>query len=229
MATSPLLGTTHSSIKLPAFPELSQYLLAVLRSTRFQILTQLTQWKKTREFQKTAIYRSRCAALFHIFIHLIPLAAAMSLATLNIRTTVVGSVSTNVLTAIQFAAKLLEVLIQASITAVVLAYVRNKVLDTAGFPIGGIIAPYRTTDISSLWSLELWGCLSTQCISLRTRAVLCGLLPSAVILAALVGPSTAVLMIPRPINYLASKGLIILDQPDNMYPLTVGLVNGSLQ
>ncbi len=158
--------------------------------------------------------------------HLIPIAASLTLVVLNLRATFVGSVTTTALPAIQFASKLLETLIQASIAAMVLTVIRAQVLGSTPFPFGGLTAPFRTIDISHLWSLDLWGSITSRsCHSWRTIVVLL-ILPAAVLLAALVGPSSAVLMIPRPMYHNGTRLLMIMNSIPQTYPQSVDLVEG---
>lgn len=206
-----------------AFSTPKQYLLAAFRSLHLHVLPQLTKWRHTHEPKKPAIYRSRKAALLHSFVHLIPLATGTVLVGLNIHGHYIGDISITSLTAFQFASKLLEILMQASIAAIVLAFVRLQVLGMNEFPFGGLIAPFRTSEIASLWSLELWGCLTSNSIDIVTRLVLCILLPTAIILAGLIGPSSAILMIPRPIQHQSGAALYLYDQMEALHPRSVDL------
>lgn len=228
MASTPLPDASYQSGTFRAFYSPKQYLLAAFRSLRLQVLPQLTKWRNAQEFKKTAIYQSRRAALLHVFLHVIPLLAGTTLVILNIKKTFIGSALPGGVTAIQFASKLLEILIQASIAAIMLAFVRVQVLGLTEFPFGGLITPFRTTDISSLWSLELWGCLTSTNINALTRSLLCICFPAAIILAALIGPSGAVLMIPRPITLPDFSVLQFHDETETLYPRNIGLQNDSL-
>ena len=106
-----------------------------IRLHPIRLLRRCTKWKSSREEPKVAQYRNRKVALLHLMSHLIPIAASLTLVVLNIRTTFVGSVTTTSLTAIQFASKLLETLIQASTAAMVLSNVRAQVLGMTPFPL----------------------------------------------------------------------------------------------
>jgi hypothetical protein len=146
------------------------------------------------EKPKVAQHCNRKLSVLRALVHLLPTLACIALVALNLRTVLIGSVSTVTLTALQFAAKGLEILIQGSITIVVLAVIRSQLLQPGTFPFGGVLGPYRVTDVSYLWSWDLWGALTARwnhgwC----SRAILL-LLPASVILTNLVGPSVAILV-----------------------------------
>lgn len=208
--------------------ESGQYISATFRSIRLHLLWQLTKARKTDEIKKTAIYKRRSIAVLHIFLHIIPVTASFALFVLNFNSKYVGIIPVNALAALQFAAKLLEILIQASIAAIVLALIRYRVLKTSKLPFGGLVAPYRISDISSLWSLDFWGCLTAPALKPRTRLILCLVLPTAVILAAVVGPSCAVLMIPRPTQGFKVKQLQLLGPTDRIFPIGIELEDDTL-
>ncbi len=230
MASNPLLTSSSKYTRKRSLgTAFASYLRAVLRSLRFQLLPQLTRWNAKQETKKTAIYCSRVAAVLHVLLHLIPLAAALTLVILNMQKTPVYFVTSALLPSLQFAAKLLEILIQASIATTVLGFVREQVLGPTAFPFGGLIAPYRTADVSFLWSLEMWGFLTSGCMQGWSKFALWALIPAAVILAATVGPASAVLMIPRTISYPEKHRLELLNRSQLIYPQTVDLVNGTLQ
>lgn len=230
MAITPLPTVSFNFSKYRALNTSRRYSWSAFRSLRLQLLLQFTSWKNVQEPRKTAIYRSRMAALLHICLHIVPVVAGMVLVVLNINSKIISdSMSTNVFTALQFASKFLEILIQASIATMVMAYVRNEVLGSRTLPFGGLIAPFRTTEISSLWSLELWGCFTSTSLDRRRRLMLCSCLPISVVLTALVGPSSAVLMIPRWMRQPDFTCLYLLNQRDALFPTSVSLTNNTLQ
>ncbi|KAJ9615924.1 hypothetical protein H2200_002001 [Cladophialophora chaetospira] len=211
-----------------AFHLCSQHFAATSRTLKIQLLWQTTKWSKSHESKKTAIYKSRVAALLHILLHLVPLSAGIALVVLNLKTTFIGSFPHDGFAGIQFASKLLEVLVQASITAAVLGWAGIRVQGAQEVPFGGLIAPLRITNVSSLWSLEFWGCFTSTKIAFSTKMALSTVLPAATILAAVVGPSSAVLMIPRPLTRPGFSQIFILNRSE-YYPETVGLEDGRLQ
>ena len=204
------------------------YWLAALRSLRFQLLPQLTTWKRTQEPKKTAAYRDRKAASLRTLLHLVPLAATLALVILNFKTKYIGIVPP-LLTPIQFASKLLEILIQASIATTVLGLVRNQVLGPLPFPFGGLIAPLRNDRCIVSLVFGMWGCLSSSSLRGWRKVAILATLPMAVVLTTLVGPASAVLMIPRPVQLPHDHYLELLNRSDLVYPSNVDLVNGHLR
>lgn len=229
MGTAPLLSDSSKPMIHPETLSPEQNDSATFRSLRLQLFPQLTKWAHRKEPKKTAIHRSQDAALLHLLLHIVPLSVGIAFASLNIRTHYIGLMTSNGLTAIQFASKLVEVSAQASITSIVLAFARNRTLGKAGLPFGGFVVPFQTTYISSLWSLELWGCLTSTSTNLMIRLVAFFFFATAIILAALIGPSSAVLMIPRPVSRLGSLTLFMYPGGDRIFPPSVDLVGERLR
>lgn len=203
-------------------------LYSMFSSPRLQLFRQMTRWKCPNEIKKTAIYQNRKLACLHTLPHLLPLAVGLVLVILNIRTTSVEVFPPEYLAALQFAAKFLEVLMQASVVNMVLAFIRRQMLSATPLAFGNLIIPFRLTEVSSLWSMELWG----SCSSTLTgpQHVLLGiLLGSSIVFAALLGPSSAVLMLPRTIHIRTWNDLYFLDPRVTLFPQIVELVDGHLQ
>lgn len=164
------------------------------------------------------MHYSRRIASLHAFVHLCPAVIAIILLMLNTRGHFVGDVSPSAITALQFAAKTLEVLIQASLSTILLSLIRHQALFTRRLPLGSLVAPVNATKISYLWSLELWGPLTfAQGWDLQKGLTLSFII-ATIILAAIVGPSSAVLMIPRPISAKVSRSLLFLDDAATLFP-----------
>ena len=133
-----------------------------LKQIQLQILPELTKWKRAQEQAKVAIYKDRGFALLNTIPHLIPLGGALALIVLNTNTLVFGNLSTSAVAAFQFAAKLLELTVQASLGAMLLNVVRRQIVKNRDLPLGCLLAPLRAIDVSYLWSLEFWGSLTTN-------------------------------------------------------------------
>lgn len=223
----------QSSITMTLKPHISQrarrFFQYVIRPSRLQLVAQATRLRSRTETRKTALHSGHRVAALHTLLHLPPFMTCIVLVILNCKTLYIGVVPTAGLTALQFASKLLEILIQASITSITLAYVRQRLLGESAFPLGGLIAPFRVTDLSSLWSLELWGMFTSPGLQLWRKTAASFLIVTVVILAAVVGPSSAVLMIPRPLMYHASSELHLADPMDTIYPLEIALNNSRLR
>ena len=200
---------------------LAHYFRLILRRSRLQALPQLIRFSRLTESPKVATYHHRGVALLHSLTLLVPLAAAIALIVLNVKNVVTGNVTSTTLTGLQFAAKFTEILIQASLADILLSVIRSQLLSTT-VPLGALTAPYRTSDISFLWSAEFLGSLRSRSASVRYLTLLWISIPLCIILAALVGPSSAVLMIPRRVEVTTASSLIALDPVQDAFPQVVG-------
>ena len=192
-----------------------------LRQVKLQIVPQLTKWKGDIEEPKVAIYKHRGLALLHIIPHVVPFGAVITLMVFNINTLYVGNLSTSAVAAFQFAAKLLELTIQASLAAILLEVIRRQIIKNQDLPLGGLLAPLRTTDVSYIWSLELWGSLTSMHWRTYRKLYLGTLIITTIILAALVGPTGAVAIVPRQITYPSGRYLNVLNAPGYLFPTTI--------
>lgn len=144
---------------------------------------------------KAAIRKGRIPALLGLVVHIIPLAAALSLIVLNIKTKFVGTGDVEV--PLQFLAKFLELFAQASICNVVFTYVRLELIGQRPFPFGALFAGLSVTNLSYLWSPEFLGSITSSSLMGCRRLVFCLFIPFNVLLAAGIGPSIAITLIPR--------------------------------
>jgi len=197
------------------------------RALKLQLIPQIIQWKQKRERKKTAVYKSRSSVVLHVLLHLAPICGSLTLVILNVNEYFHEWPMSDNLPALQFVAKLLEILIQASIAAVVLAYVRSKLLGGVP-PFGSVVAPYQIADVSSLWSLEFWGAITSSSTPLNARILLGALVAFAIVLAALIGPSTAILLIPRPQRRLWWTEASFFQPEAEVFPTNIELVNGRI-
>lgn len=195
------------------------------RITRTNLLLQWTAWQNNRELPKVVVYRSSLAALVQTLILLIPLSAAVSLLVLNVQGAVYPDLTTISPTGLQFAAKILEILVQASIATIFLEFMRQAVLMSGRVPLGMLWSSMEIYNFSYLWSLELWGTLTATWLRKRRRILfgVCAL--ACVVLMALVGPSGAILMIPRPITIVDNRSLLLLDDRASAFPLVANNVS----
>ena len=145
---------------------------------------------------KLAIRHSRPIALLRALIHLIPFSFALFEIVLNWNIYYVGAKAYN--TAVyQVIAKAHEISIQASITAIIFAAVRWELTFGEGLPFGLFFAGLQISQISYLWSVELWGAMRADYSgSLRKLAVFT-LVIVGIVLGVTCGPSSAVLLTPR--------------------------------
>lgn len=148
------------------------------------------------EKTKIAIRKSRRVALLRALIHLIPFTVALWEITMNWNTYYLGSTPLNQ-AVYQFGAKLHEITAQASIAAIVFSYVRHEMSLGQGLPFGALFSGLQVSQLSYLWSMEFWGSICSKHLPIRRRIGMAVVIISAFILAAAVGPSSAILLIPR--------------------------------
>ncbi|KAK5462459.1 hypothetical protein LTS15_002171 [Exophiala xenobiotica] len=149
MVRKNLFQSTWSAVrKVPR--TLGHVVRLALRKVKLQILPQLTKWKAQSEEPKVVIYKNRGIAVFSILVHAVPFAGVMALLVLNINTFFIGNLSTSAVTAFQFAAKLPELLMQASLADILLYAIRWQIVRNQDLPPGGLVAPLRTADVSYL-------------------------------------------------------------------------------
>ena len=107
--------------------------------------------------------------------------------------------------ALQFAAKLHELTISASLTAVILYYIRYQLMADSGLPFGAIVAGLQFKDVSYLWSMEFWGAIRANWRRKRDKIGIILLIVTCAVLALSAGPSSATLMRPR-LDYWPAGG-----------------------
>ena len=149
-----------------------------------------------QEPMKIAISRNRPIALIRGLIHLVPVGIAIFEIVLNWNTFYVGTETYN--SAIyQLMAKVHEIMIQASIAALILSCVRSELALGEGIPFGLLFSGLQVSQISYLWSMELWGSLNVGYGRRFRKIGLLAIIVLSIVLGTACGPSSAVLLIPR--------------------------------
>lgn len=99
----------------------------------------------------------------------------------------------------QFAAKAHEITLQASLVSIALSYIRFQLTCGDGLPFGAFLSGLQITQVSYLWSTELWSSMfvSSKTFRLRRKLALLAMVIICGLIAATAGPSSAVLLIPR--------------------------------
>ena len=196
-ALETLLRRLFSSLKSLLFLTLS---IALWPLFRLELVSAVVQnWKIKDEGLKKVSEQHRWKAIRECCIHLLPIATTGLLLFLNFSTDFwrpVGSPDQKArFNALQFAAKIHEVLIGASLSIVLLSCVHYELLRGRGVPLGSLFAGFQISDLRSLWHPQLWATLLSH--DARIRPVLLGLITALlVVLGAIVGPSSAILMLP---------------------------------
>jgi hypothetical protein len=210
---------TPSNLKLRDF----------LRHTRSQILGKAFDrfTNHRHEPRRVAIYRSRRLAAFHCLLHMIPLGGATTLLFLRWTLYWIGDNPPNA-TTLQFVVKFHELLMQASIVEVVLCIVRSEA--TRGFvPLGAFSGAMQAIQLLYLWSQDFLSVSTSDTFRGRvwSREVMITAMPVLCILTALVGPSSAILMIPEP---GCSKHMnpmpVFMDPNESLHPTYLDATNG---
>ena len=147
------------------------------------------------EIPKKAFHRDRIMALFRAMIHLLPLSIAMAEVIINWRGYYIGA-DVQGLSYFQFIAKLHEMAMQSSLAVIVFCYMREELFSGSDLPIGAILSGLQLTQVSYLWSMELWG-IALSSIPIRRKFCIMLVIIIAVLLASTVGPSSAILLIPN--------------------------------
>lgn len=149
----------------------------------------------------------RCA------IHVVPAAAACALVILNCKQYYIGGElegpqgeDTEKLAALQFAAKLHELLLLASLGTIIFTYLRRELVFGAGIRFGALFVGFQIDSISLLWSPEFLGTMYHEWKAHPGRKmILISMIVVCTLLGVSVGPSSANLMRPR-LDYWPAGG-----------------------
>lgn len=184
----------------------------------FTFLRYQTVGKGYTEQTKVAIRRSRTTALLRALIHIVPVTVALWEIVLNWNTYFVGYDVYNLIY-YQFGAKLHEIAIQASLSAVIFSYVRYELMLGDGIPFGALFSGLQISQVSYLWSMEFWGTVSSSSISTKSKLCLLSVVTASIFLAAVTGPSSAILLVPR-LDYwpAGSTNIWINVTSDSLWP-----------
>ena len=147
------------------------------------------------EPKKIAVQQSRRAAALKSLIHLVPVGVATLEIVWNWRGRYIGY-SFNQQNYYQFAAKAHEILMQASLSAIILSFILTG-LAAKGLPFGAFLSSLQFTQISYLWSTELWSSIFANDFPIPRKLAFIVITISCGLIAAASGPSSATLLIPR--------------------------------
>lgn len=160
-------------------------------------------------------------------LHSIPIGAAIALVVINIR----GHYYTYDATwipALQFVAKVHELLMQVSIVAVMVGYLQRLLTGRRPVPFGAIFSPYQVTQMSYLWSPEFRAAVTASGWPVVVKVPFLLFVAFSILLAAAVGPSSAIAMQPRPANFTLSNSAVALNvTSDIIYPAVLHSTNFS--
>lgn len=162
----------------------------------FRSLRHLAVGKGYDEPTKIAVRKSRTTALMRALIHVVPVGVAMWEIIINWYTYYLGVTIRNQ-AYYQFGAKVHEMTAQASLAAIVFSYIRYEMSLGQGLPFGALFSGLQISQASYLWSMESWGSICSKHLPIRRRIGMVLIVAVAIVLAATVGPSSAILLIPR--------------------------------
>jgi hypothetical protein len=160
------------------------------------IIGSALSWRTSKEHPKVAAYQSRRMAASNSLVHLVPTSGALVLLVLFWTRYWVGGASDNG-TSLQFAAKLHELLMQASLVDILLYVIRFQAV-SGYIPLGALSGAAKAPQLSYLWSLDFLSAIVSPDFGPRRKAAFTLSAVGLLLMTAVVGPSSAVLMIPRP-------------------------------
>ena len=169
------------------------------------VLTPVSKGNKDSSLEPTkiAISNRRWDALIPSLVQVLPIAVTIPvlyLCAYNVYWDDLGSPHQNmILQGWQFAAKGHEILIVASLSAIVLHRIRYQLCSSDGVPLGFVTAGYQLGSIAYLWGPEFWGSIISRpkLGHVSQWPPLWSAIGAAVFLSAVAGPSSAIAMIPR--------------------------------
>ncbi|KAL4916006.1 hypothetical protein BDW62DRAFT_187322 [Aspergillus aurantiobrunneus] len=178
------------------------------RKTRNKDATSITSVPSSNheEPQKIIITRSIPAALWTCAVHLLPIGISSTIIAMSIKGTYLGAdlmspvkSETINLMLFQLAAKAHEITIVASLGVLVLQCIRHELLFGDGLPLGLLGSGLAFNHLEYFFHKEFYGSLKyTSTRGNKARKVaLIALVIAAGILAALAGPASAVLLVPK--------------------------------
>ncbi|MCJ1340178.1 hypothetical protein MMC09_005472 [Bachmanniomyces sp. S44760] len=201
----------------------------MFRSLGLELPTILTFGSLGKEFPKPVYRMSLRAALSNSVVHILPILASLTTVVINLKTIYLGRTLTGQIRSaavniamLQVAAKLVELLVIASLTNIVGHTIRKELVLGKGVPLGAIGGVFMFSSLSYFWSPELWGSLRSNLPS-SAKVRIYGILVLSGLLAATIGPSTAVLLIPKDQDWNAGgSNIYIRGSADEVWPSQIG-------
>lgn len=160
------------------------------------------------EAPKIAVQKNHIVAILRGVVHFVPILFVIALILLNCVGTYVGA-GLKWLPFLLYVSKVVDILILISISAAFLAYLRHELIHD-GLPFGAVFAGLQITMLSYLWSLEFWGSVTSSVLRGRRKLLFVTFVTFSVLLAAAVGPSLGVAILPRRTEFPAGTTLLWL-------------------
>ncbi|KAF2667742.1 hypothetical protein BT63DRAFT_299656 [Microthyrium microscopicum] len=173
----------------------------------YNIIAKICKWQ-IKEEKKLVIGTSWKHRLVRCIFYLVPVFACIVLLAFNLGNYYIGGELSGAegedpqkLAALQFAAKLHELLMIASLVSILVTIIRLELtVKDGGLPFGAIFSPQQIQSIDILWSPEFWGTIKYSKKAEKPRRKVNSIIFCIIIFALLglsVGPSSAILMRPR--------------------------------
>ncbi|KAI9694888.1 MAG: hypothetical protein M1822_000504 [Bathelium mastoideum] len=235
--TAPNTSRSHTRRREPFLRQqiAADYLRHALRSLGLNLVLSITNYLKTRkdrtEDPNIATFESSIAWALGALIHVIAIAVSTYVVGLNWKGKYNGQTMTLtdvdqsfVQLALQSSSKLAEMIIVASMAALLCAVIRHEVMSKRGTPLSGLSSCLDFRDLSYLWSKELWALAFSDQASLRLRLFWIPCLVICCILTSFIGPAIAILVQARSDVWAAGGSDIWLNAtaPDLYPPLLTG-------
>ncbi|KAF2118218.1 hypothetical protein BDV96DRAFT_597083 [Lophiotrema nucula] len=148
--------------------------------------------------------RPKLLSSLTLITHVVPIAVVIVLISLNAHGYYIGGELAGAsgyddlkFSGLQFAAKLHELLMQASLSLVVVSFIRHELVFGEGIPFGAVFGSLQFSNIAYLWSKEFAGTIKAPYRNWIKKYRLAVLLVVGAVLAVTVRPSSAIVMRPR--------------------------------
>ena len=156
---------------------------------------------KNDEIEKVVLSRNHPLLIYRALLHLLPVVVSCYTISLSFVTKYwqdLGNPYQNtILNVLQFVAKAHEILINASLGTIVLHRVHYDLIHS-GVPLGFLSSGYELSNFGYLFTKEFWGAaVSGRRVAGHKWLPLWLLVTSTILLATAVGPSSAIVMIPK--------------------------------
>jgi hypothetical protein len=155
----------------------------------------------TTEKRKVVVSNDRLRSFYSFLLfHFAPLGMALALIVLNIKTCFYGPDLAG-LSLLQYVSKAHEVLMQGSVATIMVVYLQYLLTHESAVPFGAVFTSFRVSQVSVIWSPELWAAVTTKDFSGQLYLGFICLVPFSILLASTIGPSSAIALLPRQTNY----------------------------
>ncbi|KAK8099967.1 hypothetical protein PG999_010341 [Apiospora kogelbergensis] len=180
-----------------------------------------------REPPKTIISRNSLTALLRCSVHVIPIGVTGFLAWLNLTGYFLGDQLAGGAAnhdrdqlLLQIAAKITEIAMVASLSTTIMCTVRAEAMSKEGVPLGLLSSPFRFNNMNYFWSTAFLAGATARSKNWFRRVSVVLLIFACGVLAVVVGPSVALLMIPSTENAWPAGGtdFWLLGTSDTLWP-----------